>query len=78
MKVLLRSQSNCVPPLLVYSRLAYEDIVGKSISIADGAVQGRKSAELTLICVINQLIVTGEITWVSPNVSKCDSIKSVC
>lgn len=37
MKVLLRSQSNCVAPLLVYSRLAYEDTEGRSISIADGA-----------------------------------------
>lgn len=78
MKVLLRSQRNCIPPLLVYSRLAYGDTEDRSISIADGAARGRKSVELTLICIINQLIVTGELTWVAANVSQCDNIKSVC
>lgn len=39
-KVLLRSQSNFIPPLLVYGRLAYGDTKGRSISIADGAAQG--------------------------------------
>lgn len=77
-KVLLRSQSNFIPPLLVYSRLAYGDTKGISISIADGVARGRKSVELTLICVINQLIVTGELTWVAANVFQCDNIKSVC
>lgn len=35
-KVLLRSQSNFIPPLLVYGRLAYGDTKGRSISITDG------------------------------------------
>lgn len=39
-KVLLRSQSNFIPPLLVYSRLAYGDTKGRSISVADGAARG--------------------------------------
>lgn len=39
-KVLLRSQSNFIPPLLVYGRLAYGDTKGRSISIADGAERG--------------------------------------
>lgn len=39
-KVLLRSQSNFIPPLLVYGRLAYGDTKGRSISIADGAARG--------------------------------------
>lgn len=39
-KVLLRSQSNFIPPLLVYGRLAYGDTKGRSISIADGARRG--------------------------------------
>lgn len=72
-KVLLRSQSNFIPPLLVYSRLAYGDTKGRSISIADGAVPGRKSVELALICVINQLMVTGKLAGVAVNVSQCDN-----
>lgn len=55
-KVLLRSQSNFIPPLLVYGRLAYGDTKGRSISIADGAARERKSAELAVMCVINQLM----------------------
>ncbi len=39
-KVLLRSQSKFIPPLLVNGRLAYGDTKGRSISIADGAVRG--------------------------------------
>lgn len=39
-KVLLRSQSNFTPPLLVYGRPAYGDTKGRSISIADGAERG--------------------------------------
>lgn len=39
-KVLLRSQSNFIPPLLVYGRLAHGDTKVRSISIADGAARG--------------------------------------
>lgn len=39
-KVLLRSQSNFILPLLVHGRLAYGDTKGRSISIADGAARG--------------------------------------
>lgn len=77
MKVLLRSQSNFIPLLLVYGRLAYGDTKGRSISIADRAA-GRKSVELALICVINQLLDSGEHTRVAANVSQCDNLKSVC
>lgn len=76
-KVLLRSQSNFIPPLLVNGRLAYGDTKGRSISIANGAVPGRKPGELALICVINQLIVTGKLTRVTVNVSYCDNI-NIC
>lgn len=72
-KVLLRSQSNFIPPLLVYSRLAYGDTKGRSISIADGAVPGRKSVRLALICVINQPMVTGKLAGVAVNVTQCDN-----
>lgn len=46
-KVLLRSQSNFIPPLLVHAGLAYGDTKGRSISIADGAVPGRKSSGIS-------------------------------
>lgn len=74
-KVLLRSQSKFIPPLLVYGRLADGDTKGRSISIADGAAGRRKSVELALICVINQLIATGEL---GANVSQCKHKKHVC
>lgn len=64
-KVLLRSQSKLIPSLLAYSRLAYGDTKWRSMSIRDGAVQESKALELTLICVINQLAVTAELTWVA-------------
>lgn len=73
MKVLLRSQSNFTPPLLVYARPAYGDTKGRSISIADGAARGRKSVELALICVVN----LPELTRVAANVSPCDNQTSV-
>lgn len=77
-KVLLRSQSKLIPPLLAYSRLAYGDTKWRSMSITDGAAQESKAVELTLICVINQLAVTAKLTWVAANASQRDRLKSVC
>lgn len=77
-KVLLRSQSKLIPPLFVYSRPAYGDTKWRSMSITDGAAQESKAQELTLICVLNQLAVTAELTWVAANVSQRSDLKSVC
>lgn len=76
-KVLLRSQSKLIPPLLAYSRLAYGDTKWRSMSITDGAAQESKSVELTLICVINQLAVSTELTWGAANASQHSDLKSV-
>lgn len=87
MKVLLRSQSNFISPVSVHSRRAHGDTKGRSISIADGVERRRKLAELTLICVINQTIETGELCMAvevvlvlveeeAANGSQCGCIKS--
>lgn len=67
-KVLLRSQSNFIPGLLVSGSPAYQDPKGRSISIANGVAPGRKPMELALICGINQLMVTGRLPLTSPSV----------
>lgn len=77
-KVLLRSQSKLIPPLLAYSRLAYGDTEWRSMSITDGAAQESEALELTLICAINQLAVTAALTWVAANASQRGDLKSVC
>lgn len=77
-KVLLRSQSKLMPPLLAYSRAAYGDTKWRSMSITDGAAQESKSLELTLICVINQLAASAGLTWVAANASQRGDLKSVC
>lgn len=78
MKVLLRSQSKLIPPLLAYSRLAYGDTKWRSMSITDGAAQESKLVELTLIRVINQPAAIAELTWVAANASQRSDLKSVC
>lgn len=49
-KVLLRSQSNFTPPLLVLGRSAYGDTKGRSISIADGAKRPEVSGIIFDVC----------------------------
>lgn len=77
-KVLLRSQSKLIPPFLAYSRLAYGDTKWRSMSITDGAAQQWKVLELTLICVINQLAVSAQLTRVAANAPQRADFKSVC
>lgn len=72
MKVLLRSQSNFIPPLLVYGRPAYGDTKGRSISIADGAARTEVGGISFDMCYKSD-----ELARVAANVSQCDNQTSV-